>query len=546
MKTMKLIIRLIKLIKPLLLEMFIAIIMGVLGFLSVTLIAILGVSLFIYDLDSKIIILLMLILGVLKGIFKYLEQWFNHYIAFRVLAHLRDILFTNLRRLAPAKLSGYDKGELISSMSADIEILEAFYAHTISPTIIALIYSLIMVIYVSLHNYYVGLILVFAYIIMGVFFPIYNYKINEKIGVDLKEEENKLKNITFEDFKGLADIKKYHIAYKRKELANQSNKRLNHLRKEYTKRNAFSQAIFNIFYLVIICLTIFILYKTHSDYKETTVIVAAIVTSFKPVINVANVANILVHSFASGKRILSIVDEKEIVKEVRGKQDCNFSNLSLAKVSFKYEEEQIIKDLSIKVKNQEILGISGKSGSGKSTILKLIMRFYDPNYGKVKINDLDIKEINTKSLRNNQAYLTQETHLFKGTIRENLQIANLEATDAEIYEACKKASLHLTILNFKNGYDTVIGDKFNVSSGERQRIGLARAFLSKANLILLDEPTANLDALNEGLILKAIKTSQKTVVMVSHREKSLNICNHTLNLEERNIEKCDNSYYICE
>jgi len=536
MKTSKLIIRLLKLIKPLLLEMILAILMGVMGFLAVTLIVVLGVSLFLYNVDLQLIIPIMIILGVLKGIFKYLEQWFNHYIAFKVLAHLRDILFKNLRRLSPAKLSGYDKGELISSMSTDIEILEAFYAHTISPTIIAFIYSTSLTIYVSIHNYYVGVLLLFAYFIVGVIFPILNYIVNEKNGIEIKTGENYLKNITYENFKGLRDIKKYDIGIKRKEIANKENKKLNYLRNKYTKRNAVSQGLMNCFYLLIMCLVIIILFKTSGNNKEAIIIFVIIVPSFKPVINIANVANILVHSFASGKRILAIIDEKEMVAVVTSKKDCSFSSLTFERVSFKYQDKEVIEDLSMQVNHNEIIGITGQSGSGKSTILKLIMRFYDPYAGTIRISNQDIKCINTKSLRDNEAYVTQETHLFKTTIKENLRIANLNATDEQIYAACEAVSLHSTILNFKDGYDTVITNSFNISSGEKQRIGLARAFLSKANLILLDEPTANLDALNEGLILKSIKNVRKTIIIVSHRQKSLNICKRVLILKERNIK----------
>lgn len=535
MKTFKVICRLIKLIKPLLKEMLVAVIAGVLGFMAVTTIAILGTQLFIDQrLGFQKVVFIMIILGVMKGIFKYLEQWFNHYIAFKVLAYIRDVILKSLRRLAPAKLAGKDKGDLIANITSDVEILEAFYAHTISPVMIAFLYSTIMVAYVSFSNMYVGMILFIAYLIIGVVFPILNYKCNEKIGIKIKQEEAVLKNITLESFSGLKDIKQFQIGDQKVTAMTQQNNRLEILKKQERRRVGFLQGLMVIVELVTTLIVVFLLINQQVQFEVALVLVVAIVTSFKPVINVANVAGILVHSFASGKRILALIDETPIVEDIINGNDEIFHEIKIKDVAFQYHKLDVLKDINLEIKKHELVGVAGESGSGKSTLLKLIMRFYDPSKGTIQMNNTLLNQMNTTSLRNNQSFVTQETYLFKTTIKENIRIANLNASDEEITEACKKAAIHDTILEFQNGYLSIISDDFNVSSGERQRIGLARAFLNNAEMILLDEPTANLDALNEGIILESIKNSKKTIILVSHRKNTLNICNKIINIKNPN------------
>lgn len=533
MKIFKLIYRLFALVKPLLWQLLGAVFAGFLGFASVTLIAVLGASLFFYqDINVMLMICLIIILGLLKGILKYAEQWLNHYIAFKVLAHIRDMVFKSLRRLAPAKLSGKNQGDLISHISSDVEILEAFYAHTISPVFIALIYALSLLTIVFIFEPVIGVILLTSYIILGVVMPLANYKLSEYIGIEIKEKEANLKNIAMENFNGLKDIKQFGIELDRTEKLRDANNLLEALYKKEKRRNGLVQALIILTECLTICTILGVLISKEVTIGTTVLLIVAGITSFKPLVNVANVAGILVHSFASGKRIIDLIDEIPEISEIKDGLDIEFKSLHLNDIAFKYKEKWILDKLNYHVFKNEKVGISGSSGSGKSTLLQLVMRFYDPTHGEIKINDESLRFINTESLRRNQSLVTQETYLFKTSIKENIRMARLDATDEEIIEACKNASIHDVIMTFKDGYDTLISEKVNVSSGEAQRIGIARAFLSNAPLMLLDEPTANLDALNEGIVLEAIKASHQTVIMVSHRKNSLSICDKIIELEE--------------
>ncbi|WP_162140131.1 amino acid ABC transporter ATP-binding/permease protein [Haploplasma axanthum] len=535
MKTFKTVVRLLRLVKPLIIELMVAVITGVLGFVCVSLIAYFGATMFVNKKIDNTLILIIIALGVLKGIFKYLEQWFNHYIAFKVLAHIRDIIIKTLRRLAPAKLDNKDKGDLIANITSDVEILEAFYAHTISPIMIAFIYSTLVVIFISLCSLYIAGILLLSYFIIGIIFPVANYKLSEKLGSRIKEEEAVLKNITIENFDGLKDIKQFKIQNEKTIKMNYQSEKLESLRKKEKHHIGIMHGLIVVVELLTIFLIIMISIKTNIEYKIVIPIIALSLTSFKAVINVANVAGILVHSFASGKRILELVDEKPAIEDVVNENDVQFKKIEIKKLEFKYQEKNILKNLNLSIKDKDFIGICGESGSGKSTLLRLLMRFYDPSFGEILIDDLNLKNINTSSLRINQSLVTQETYLFKTTIKENIKIANLNATDEEIINACKKASIHDTIMKFNKGYETIITNNINISSGEAQRIGLARAFVSKSNLVLLDEPTANLDALNEGIILESIKENDRTIIMVSHRRKSLSICNKIIEIKGEEI-----------
>lgn len=353
-----------------------------------------------------------LIFALVRGVLRYAEQACNHFIAFKLLALIRDKVFAALRKLCPAKLEGRDKGDLISVITSDIELLEVFYAHTISPVIIAFFVSLIMCVFLAHIN------------------PV---------------------------------------------LA---------------------------------------------------------------VVALANLGSTLQNTFAAGNRVLDILDEQPVTKDVTGCEKVEFKGADAENVTFSYGEETILSDVSVPVPKGSIIGISGRSGSGKSTLLKLFMRFWSTDKGSIKISDKSVENINTDNLRSMESFVTQDTHLFNDTIKNNVRIAKLDATDEEIIEACKKASVHDFISKLPDGYDTNVGELGDMlSGGEKQRIGLARAFLHDAPFVLLDEPTSNLDSLNEAIILKSLKEEGRgrTVALVSHRQSTMRIADKVYCVENGRV-----------
>ena len=271
------------------------------------------------------------------------------------------------------------------------------------------------------------------------------------------------------------------------------------------------------------------------SFEEVVIGLIAMMSSFGPVVALANLGSSLQNTLASGNRVLDILDETPVVEEVYDGINLQFERAELKHVDFAYENEKILEDFSLRIPSRQILGIVGKSGSGKSTLLKLLMRFWDCNCGEVCLNDVDVKQINTSSLRENEGYVTQETQLFHDTLLNNIKIAKLDASEKEVKEACRKASVHDFIMSLPNGYQSQVGELGEtLSGGERQRIGLARAFLHDAPFILLDEPTSNLDSLNEAVILKSLKeaSKEKTVVLVSHRESTMCVADEVIHMAE--------------
>lgn len=462
--------QLIGLVKPLLIFMIAAILLGTVGYLCAIFLTILAGQVLAHGLipqlffrirnprlvfmPVKTILTIMIVIALLRGILHYLEQYCNHYIAFRLLAIIRHKVFEALQKLCPAKLESRDKGNLISIITTDIELLEVFYAHTISPICIAFLTSLFMVLFIGHYHYLAGLLALIAYIVVGVIIPVINGKLGSAEGI-----------IT----------------------------------------------------------------STLS-----------MMGSFGPVVALSSLSNNLNQTLASGERVLSLLEEKPLVEEVEGDKESNdsFKGAALNHVTFSYDDETILDDYSLKLEPGKITGIHGVSGSGKSTILKLLMRFWGVNQGSITVDEEEIKDIPTKHLRNMESYVTQETHLFHDSIANNIAIAKKAATREEIMEACKKASIHDFIMTLPKGYDTEVGELGDtLSGGEKQRIGIARAFLHDAPMILMDEPTSNLDSLNEGIILKSLKESskQKTIVLVSHRVSTMNIADTVYEMKDGRI-----------
>lgn len=527
-------LRLIGLIKPLVFYMFIAVIMGVVGNLCASFITIFGsfAVLDVLKIDSgisiKSVFICLCVFAVIRGILRYAEQACNHYIAFKLLALIREKVFKALRKLCPAKLDGKDKGNLISIITSDIELLEVFYAHTISPVIIAFFYCLIMCLFISRYSWILSFVALCAYISVGVVIPIITSKINGDDGLNFRTKSGELSAFVLDSLRGLSEILQYSQGNKRLvQMENKTDLLLNdekRLKNTASVSKAVCDSVILLFDFLMLFVSSILCISGKINFSSVIIPTIALMSSFGPVIALSNLASTLQNTFAAGNRVLDILDEKPQTEEISNKKDIVFTGANAKNVTFSYSDETVLENVSVEIPNGKIVAIAGKSGSGKSTLLKLFMRFWDVNSGSIDISGEDIKNINTASLRKVQSLVTQETHLFCDSIKNNLRIAKLDATDEEIENACKMASVHDFIVSLPNGYETNVGELGDtLSSGEKQRIGLARAFLHNSDLILLDEPTSNLDSLNEALVLKSLKEKKqnKTVVIISHRKSSL-------------------------
>lgn len=490
------------------------------------------------------IMTIMIVIALLRGILHYLEQYCNHYIAFRLLAIIRHKVFAALQKLCPAKLESRDKGNLISIITTDIELLEVFYAHTISPIAIALLNSLIMVVFIGHYHILAGLLALVAYIVVGVVIPIINGKLGNEEGMAFRTRFGELNSFVLDSLRGLDETIQYGQGEERKKELVRRSQELADQQEYLSFREGAQRSITN---MVILLASFGMLFLTLSLYLNHQLGFEGIITgtlsmmgSFGPVVALSSLSNNLNQTLASGERVLSLLEEKPLVEEIEGDMESSnvFKGALMDHVTFSYEDETILDDYSLKLESGKITGIHGVSGSGKSTLLKLLMRFWDVNQGAITVDEEDIKQIPTKHLRDMESYVTQETHLFHDSIANNIAIAKPKATRVEIMEAAKKASIHDFIMTLPNGYDTEVGELGDtLSGGEKQRIGIARAFLHDAPMILMDEPTSNLDSLNEGIILKSLKESseEKTIVLVSHRVSTMNIADTVYEMKDGRI-----------
>lgn len=537
--TMNIIVRLLALVTPLTGHMFIAIVTGVLGFICASFVTVLGGYLMISVYNQNpltSIITSMFTLAVLRGILHYIEHAFNHYIAFKLLAIIRSKVFAALRRVAPAKLENKSRGDLISMITGDIELLEIFFAHTISPVCIAFVMFIFNVWLFNLVHVYFAIIASIGYVFVGIIIPIFMSKATREIGLEKRTLLGKLNNYFLDRIRGLQEVLQFNQSEAvDKDISLQTSK-LQMVDKKLKSYLSLTMAMTNTciigFSILIGLMGVYLLQNQLISLESFVLSILLMYSSFGPFVALANLGGGLSNTLACGHRILDLLDEQPIVEEVINGNDAN-GILTFNNVSFKYENELIVSNQSFEINENKIFGISGKSGSGKSTMLNLMMRFFDVNSGSINIGNHNIKDINTSDLRNYQSYVTQQTHLFNDTIENNLKIAKLDASLEEVIDACKKASIHDFILSLKDGYQTNVGELGDLlSGGQKQRLGLARAFLHDSQLMLLDEPTSNLDVFNEAMILKSLKDiKDKTVVLVSHRPSTLNICDDILKVE---------------
>ena len=536
--------KLITLVKPLIGFMFLAIIAGVIGNLAAIFIpayssyVIANIVSRADQINLNMSFILLIVLAISRGFLRYVEQLCNHFIAFKLLAIIRNKVFRALRRLAPAKLEGKEKGNLISLITSDIELLEVFYAHTISPIFIAFITSVIVVSILFTYSVKAAIFAMISYLIVGLFLPIFSSKRGKKEGLELRNEFADLNSYLLDSLRGMKEVIQYSYGEKRLDYIDETTVKLNRKQERIKVFEAQNRG-FTTSIVALLGLIMFVIMKNEMvaifDINKLIVVTVIFMSSFGPVIALSSLSANLRSTFASGDRVLNILEEKPQVLEVYDQNKTYFRDLKIEDITFSYNDEIILNDFNLSLKNGEKLAIFGKSGSGKSTLLKLIMRFWDVDKGEIKISDRNIKQVNTKDLRDIENYMTQETYLFQGSILENIKIAKKDASLKEVIEACKKASIHDFICSLKDEYETNVGELGEkLSSGEKQRIGLARVFLHDAPLYILDEPTSNLDALNEGIILNAIsKEENKSMLIVSHRKSALNIADKTIEIKTK-------------
>ena len=536
---------LLKLVTPLAHIMAFTITMGTLGFLAAIFIMVLGamglVNLLNFDthLSFSGILTALIVLAVARGALRYLEQMSGHYIAFKLLALLRDKVFSSLRRLAFVKLQDKQAGQLVSLVTNDIELLEVFYAHTIAPIMIAFFTSaILLLVFGHLSGWFVVVALA-AYLTVGVILPIITTKLAREDGRRYRELVGEMNDFFLDSVRGMKEIQLFGYAKQRLDEIQQRSQKIDtafeRIKDQEAKVRVYTEVAVSAFNIIMLFTGLILFSLDKIDFSAFLISVILLMSSYGPVIALSNLSSNLLQTLASGERVLSLLAEEPELKDVESAVDLKeVSRIDVENVSFAYGEEQILSDVSLSVKKGEILGIHGRSGSGKSTLLKLLMRFYDPKSGCIKINGETLPNINTRSLRDNMAYITQQTYIFNETIEEKIRLARRDATLDEIMEAAKKASIHDFILSLPEGYQTKMTELGgNLSDGEKQRIGIARAFLHNAPIILLDEPTSNLDSLNEAMILKSLLNvkAEKLIILVSHRQSTMAICDQVIGIE---------------
>ena len=470
--------------------------------------------------------------GVLRGLLRYFEQYSNHYIAFRLLAVLRDKIFGALRVLCPAKLESKQKGSIIAMITSDIETLEVFYAHTISPICIAVLVSTAVFLFVGfVSSWYLALVALVGFLTIGIVVPLISSGKLKESGVKYRAEFASFSAYFLDSIKGIKDIVLNNAGEEREKEVNKRSdgllKETKKMKHNITRAGSAIELTVSVFVLITLAVGILLVKKDMLPLGRMIIGMVTVFSSFGPVIAVGSLPGNLTQTFASGDRVLNLLAEKPAVEEVKNGKDFDYENLDVKDLSFSYDgQTEVLKDIKMHAEKGEIIGIVGESGCGKSTFLKLLLRFWERSGGEINYDDIDIDKINTDSLLKNVTMVSQSTYLFEETIEDNLRIAKPDATREEIENACKMASIHDFIMTLPDGYKTQVGALGdNLSAGEKQRIGLARAFLRGSELILLDEPTSNVDSINEGIILKALKEqkNKKSIILVSHRESTMAI-----------------------
>lgn len=550
----KVMARLIVLLGSLAYIMVIAVINGSLGFISamgVTLMGAVGVAKALGEniaLSYGWIMGLAVGFGVLRGALRYAEQYSNHYIAFRLLAVLRDKIFGALRVLCPAKLESKQKGAIIAMITSDIETLEVFYAHTISPICIAVVVSSAVFVFVGcVSSWYLALVAMCGYLAIGIVLPMITSKLLRSGGVGYRAEFSSFNAYFLDSIKGVKDIVLNNAENARlAEVDRRSDSLLDYtkkLKRKISTAAGLTEIFVSVFVILTLAVGVIMVVTDRLSVGMMIVGVVAVFGSFGPVIAISALPGNLTQTFASGDRVLKLLAEKPAVEPVEDGKPLDFERVETIDLSFGYDaNERVLKDVCMHAEKGEIVGIVGASGCGKSTLLKLLLRFWEKDSGSIEYNGVDIDEIDSAALTDNVTMVSQSTYLFDQSVADNLRIAKADATIDEMRQACRKASVDEFIMKLPNGYDTQVGALGDdLSAGEKQRIGLARAFLHDGKLILLDEPTSNVDSINEGIILKALKDSrrEKSIILVSHRESTMAIADRVYRIKDGVIEEVE-------
>ena len=484
--------------------------------------------------------------GVLRGVLRYFEQYGNHYIAFKLLAVLRDRIFSALRLLAPAKTEGRQKGNLIAMITSDIETLEVFYAHTVSPICIAAVVSVSVFLFVGLAaSWYLALTALIGYVVIGIASPLRASAKLKAGGVNYRRGFASFNAFFLDSIKGIREIVLNNGGEERKKEVNRRSedllKETEKMKNSVAKNSAAVELLISLFIIASFAVGVLLVSEGTLSLGRMIIGVTAVFGSFGPVTALSALPGNLTQTFACGDRVLNLLEEQPAVQPVIGGKTFRFDRVHVDRLSFAYNDEaEILKEICLNAKKGEIIGIVGKSGCGKSTLLKLLMRFREKNSGRIDYNETEIGEIDSVNLTDNVTMVPQNVWLFDETVEENLRIAKPDATAEELEAACRAAAIHERIVSLPDGYRTRVGfGGSRLSAGEKQRLGVARAFLRGSGLILLDEPTGNIDSLNEGILLKSLVNAKKDkcIILVSHRESTMSIADRIYRLENHRLHE---------
>ena len=541
--------RMLGLVRPLSGFMVISVLCGVAGFCCATFLPVLAVweacSIVLRQeppLPLGVCLGTLALMALLRGILRYAEQICNHYIAFKLLAHIRSEIFASLRRLAPARLSGVDRGSLISTLTSDIELLEVFFAHTISPVCIAALMLVVMVAFTGSFAWQLGLVMLVAQLVVGAVVPIMVFRISGNGGRVVRDRAAGLSTFVLDGLRGLTEVLQFDVGASRLRTLDERSRRLAGAQRAVSAvgstGSAAADAAIAAFSLAELLVGVNLHMAGVVDASAVAISAAAMLGSFGPAVALASLGSTLQGTLAAAHRVIDVLEEEPVVEEVSEGDTISFGGAAAKNASFSYGRKRILDNVTVEIPKGSIVGIAGKSGSGKSTLCRLMMRFWDVDRGQISISDQRIDTIRTDNLRDMEALVEQDTYLFHQSIRDNLLIAKPHAIQSELDAACRAASVYDFIMGLPEGYDTEVGELGDtLSGGERQRLGLARAFLHDAPLLILDEPTSNLDSLNEGIILCSLdrQRRKRTVLLVSHRASTMAVADRVYSMDSGRV-----------
>ena len=541
--------RMLGLVRPLSGFMVISVLCGVAGFCCATFLPVLAVweacSIVLRQeppLSLGVCLGTLALMALLRGILRYAEQICNHYIAFKLLAHIRSEIFASLRRLAPARLSGVDRGSLISTLTSDIELLEVFFAHTISPVCIAALMLVVMVAFTGSFAWQLGLVMLVAQLVVGAVVPIMVFRVSGNGGRVVRDRAAGLSTFVLDGLRGLTEVLQFDVGASRLRTLDERSRRLAGAQRAVSAvgstGSAAADAAIAAFSLAELLVGVNLHMAGVVDASAVAISAAAMLGSFGPAVALASLGSTLQGTLAAAHRVIDVLEEEPVVEEVSEGDTISFGGAAAKNASFSYGRKRILDNVTIEIPKGSIVGIAGKSGSGKSTLCRLMMRFWDVDRGQISISDQRIDTIRTDNLRDMEALVEQDTYLFHQSIRDNLLIAKPHAIQSELDAACRAASVYDFIMGLPEGYDAEVGELGDtLSGGERQRLGLARAFLHDAPFLILDEPTSNLDSLNEGIILCSLdrQRRKRTVLLVSHRASTMAVADRVFSMDSGRV-----------